>query len=199
MLSCILALARQRHSSIIADFVSAIGDVAARLKYNSLVNEGRYSDRIRRLAACILMNSLSNLVFQWRKFLREDKETTKAGGIGRGRERGAAPGSGGGGCDGGRRGSRRGEPEPEMAARWLLLLLALLAAHAAALPDFIRIGEYLSQFPPVWKPRPFRPRSMASVKLLSMLGSIIRLKKRWHDLAFRDNIQRWSYVNIISR
>ncbi|XP_050461364.1 glutamate receptor ionotropic, kainate 2 isoform X3 [Cataglyphis hispanica] len=27
-----------------------------------------------------------------------------------------------------------------MAARWLLLLLALLAAHAAALPDFIRIG-----------------------------------------------------------
>lgn len=29
-----------------------------------------------------------------------------------------------------------------MAARWLLL--ALLAAHAAALPDIIRIGEYLS-------------------------------------------------------
>ena len=51
---------------------------------------------------------------------------------------------GSGGNDGGRRRRRRGEPEPEMAARWLLLLLALLAAHAAALPDFIRIGEYLS-------------------------------------------------------
>ncbi|XP_076630842.1 kainate-type ionotropic glutamate receptor subunit 1D isoform X3 [Colletes latitarsis] len=38
-----------------------------------------------------------------------------------------------------RRGERRwGGPEPEMAARWLLL--ALLAARATALPDVIRIG-----------------------------------------------------------
>lgn len=70
--------------------VGWIGDVAARLKYNSLVNEGRYSDRIRRLAACILMNSLSNLVFQWRKFLREDKEKTKEGGVRREEERGSS-------------------------------------------------------------------------------------------------------------
>lgn len=65
------------------------------------------------------------------------------------RKKGATDGSGGGGGGGGGdggRGRRRGEPEPEMAARWLLLL-ALLAAHVAALPDFIRIGEYLSQFP----------------------------------------------------
>lgn len=41
-----------------------------------------------------------------------------------------------------RRERRWSGPEPEMAARWLLL--ALLAAHAAALPDIIRIGEYLS-------------------------------------------------------
>ena len=132
---------RQRYSSIIADFVSAIGDVG-RPKYNSLVNENRYSDRIRRLVVCILMNSLSNLVFQWRKFLREDKEKTKERKRQRGRER-EVTGSGSGGNDGEHRERRRGEPEPEMAARWLLLL-ALLAAHAAALPDFIRIGEYLS-------------------------------------------------------
>lgn len=168
-LPCFPILARQQHSSIIADFVSAIGDVAARLKYNSLVNEGRYSDRIRRLAACILMNSLSNLVFQWRQFLREDKEKTKEWRRERKEERG---------CKQRRRRRQRGEPEPEMAARWLLLLLALFTAHAAALPDFIRIGEYLSQFPPVWKPRPFRPHSMASVKLLSMSRSIISTKKR---------------------
>lgn len=72
-------------------------------------------------------------------------------GRGEGQERkegeGKAAGDGGGGGDGGR-GRRRGEPEPEMAARWLLLLLALLAAHAAALPDFIRIGEYLSPASP---------------------------------------------------
>ena len=78
---------RQRCSSIIADFVSVIGDVG-RPKYNSLVNENRYSDRIRRLVVCILMNSLSNLVFQWRKFLREDKEKTKERRRQRGRERG---------------------------------------------------------------------------------------------------------------
>lgn len=171
---CFSILVKQQCSSIIADFMSAFGDVAARLKYNSLVNEDRYSDRIRRLAACILMNSLSNLVFQRRKFLWEDKERTKERGRDSERKRGAA-GSGGGGNNGGRRRRRRGEPEPEMAARWLLLLLALLATHAAALPDFIRIGEYLSQFPPVWKPRPFRPQSMAPVKLLSMSRSIISM------------------------
>ncbi|KMQ92736.1 glutamate ionotropic kainate 1 [Lasius niger] len=86
------------------------------------------------------MNSLSNLVFQWRKFPWENEERKSPE---RGKEKkegeGRAAGDGGGGGDGGR-GRRRGEPEPEMAARWLLLLLALLAAHAAALPDFIRIG-----------------------------------------------------------
>lgn len=65
----------------------------------------------------------------------------------RGKSGRSAGGGGGGGdggdSDGGQR-RRRGESEPEMAVRWLLLLLALLAAHAAALPDFIRIGEYLS-------------------------------------------------------
>jgi len=103
------------------------------------------------------MNSLSNLVFQRRKFLREDEATNRATerknpatgkerkgkGEEREREQGTASGGGGGDGDGGQW-RWRGEPEPEMAARWLLLLLALLAAHVAALPDFIRIGEYLS-------------------------------------------------------
>lgn len=80
-----IALLSLRCSDILqSSLISCRQSVAARLKYNSLVNEGRYSDRIRRLAARILMNSLSNLVFQWRKFLREDKEKTKE----RGRERG---------------------------------------------------------------------------------------------------------------
>lgn len=85
---CFSILVKQQCSSIIADFMSAFGDVAARLKYNSLVNEDRYSDRIRRLAACILMNSLSNLVFQRRKFLWEDKERTKERGRDSERKRG---------------------------------------------------------------------------------------------------------------
>lgn len=129
--------------------MSAISNVVVLSKHNSLVNEGRYSGRIRRLAVCILMNSLSNLVFQWRKSLWENKERTSPESE-KEREEGeeGVAGDGGGGGDGGR-GRRRGEPEPEMAARWLLLLLALLAAHAAALPDFIRIGEYLSQLPPL--------------------------------------------------
>lgn len=96
---CFSILVKQQCPSIIADFMSAFGDVAARLKYNSLVNEDRYSDRIRRLAACILMNSLSNLVFQRRKFLWEDKERTKERGRDSERKRGAA-GSGGGGNNG---------------------------------------------------------------------------------------------------
>lgn len=50
--------------------------VGERARYN-LLNEGRYSGWIRRLAACILMNSLSNFVFQWRKFLWGDKEGTR--------------------------------------------------------------------------------------------------------------------------
>lgn len=85
-------------------------------------------------AYCILMNSPSHLVFQRCESLRQ-----KGGAGSRGGRRGRR-------WRRRRRGQRRwGGPEPEMAARWLLL--ALLAAHAAALPDIIRIGEYLSSLP----------------------------------------------------
>lgn len=85
-------------------------------------------------AYCILMNSPSHLVFQRCESLRQ-----KGGAGSRGGHRGRR-------WRRRRRGERRwGGPEPEMAARWLLL--ALLAAHAAALPDIIRIGEYLSSLP----------------------------------------------------
>lgn len=77
------------------------------------------------------MNSPSHLVFQRCESLRQ-----KGGGAGsRGEARGWR-------WRRRRRERRWSGPEPEMAARWLLL--ALLAAHAAALPDIIRIGEYLS-------------------------------------------------------
>ena len=55
-----------------------------------------------------------------------------------------------------------------MAARWLLL--ALLAAHAAALPDIIRIGEYLSSLP-----SPVKRETSLSLSLSFFLSSSFSL------------------------
>lgn len=93
--------------------------------------EDIFEGRTRRFARRILMNSPSHLVFQRCESLRQ-----KGGGAG------SRGGRGGWRWRRRRRERRWSGPEPEMAARWLLL--ALLAAHAAALPDIIRIGEYLS-------------------------------------------------------
>lgn len=117
--------------------------------FRSVALDGGYiQNRTQRFARCILMNSpfpilCSSGVSPYGR--REAARAAPAGAEGRRWRRW-------------RRGERRwGGPEPEMAARWLLL--ALLAAHAAALPDVIRIGEYLSSLPSTVKrvslPPPF--------------------------------------------